>query len=380
MSIAALFLALLLFDAQNLLSRCRRVLRPSSARSDDFTVLLPIYGDARYFANVEYALSLRPNVVLVVNATTAPMRAFADAQEADGWRVHRTHLEQPSPPAMILDALESDLVTTTYVVRMDADSYADQDLGRAIAAAAAADADLCSVKVVAANSDRLIERLQAVEYEMAMLARHVRPWLTSGGCMFGKTTVLRRILRLHSLWFYGEDMETGIVAKRLRLRVLHVDFRVYTTVPSTLGAWLKQRRGWWAGSFRQAFVNVDHMVRYPTWLAYNLGLIWLLLAGKLGTIAETVALLPWIILIYTGVTAAANWQVRSRWMIVYPYYALAQVLLLPLVGAVYYAYLATKTRRAGRYRIPPLGRITDVGRTERAAGSPSRASAPAVTC
>ena len=201
-------------------------------------------------------------MLLVINATSGLLAEFADAKEADGWRVHRTDFSRPSAPAMLSSALEAGAVLTSYAIRMDGDSYAEGDLGHAVAAAASADADLVSVKIVAANRRRLIERLQGVECEMAMLGRHLRPWLPSGACMIAKTASLRRILRSHSFWFYGEDMETGVIAKRFRMRVCHVDFRVFTEVPESVPAWLRQRRGWWAGNFRQVFVNADQILRY----------------------------------------------------------------------------------------------------------------------
>ena len=37
------------------------------------------------------------------------------------------------------------------------------------------------------------QKLQALEYRMAMLSRHFRPWLTSGACTVAKTESLRRI-------------------------------------------------------------------------------------------------------------------------------------------------------------------------------------------
>jgi len=69
------------------------------------------------------------------------------------------------------------------------------------------------------------------------------------------------------------------------------------------------------------------------------------------SIATAYKLMPLIILIYTAVTLIANWQVRSKWMIVYPYYALFQALVMPIVGALFYIQLCLKLRRTGRYRI-----------------------------
>jgi hypothetical protein len=42
--------------------------------------------------------------------------------------------------------------------------------------------------------------------------------------------------------------------------------------------------------------------------------------------------------------------VRSRWMLVFPLYALSQSLVMPLIGACQYAVLARREGRAGRYR------------------------------
>ena len=57
------------------------------------------------------------------------------------------------------------------------------------------------------------------------------------------------------------------------------------------------------------------------------------------------AILPFVVLLYTGVCLSSNWTVRSRWMVVYPYYALFQALVLPPLGA------AGTLKPPGRYRI-----------------------------
>jgi len=114
---------------------------------------------------------------------------------------------------------------------------------------------------------------------------------------------------------------------------------------------------WWSGSFRMAFVNVDQTIRYPVTFFYTSGLVWPLCLAKWGDFrnpAHVLYTLPFILLIYTGVCAASSWQVRSRWMIAFPYYSIFQVLVLPPLGLLFYLQLWWQTRSLappGRYRI-----------------------------
>jgi hypothetical protein len=356
-SAVALVLVFLLLDAQNLASRVRRPLQfNGDAPDDDFTVVVPLWGHPRYFRNARSLEPYRANVLLAVNLCNDAMAGFADEAEADGWRVHRVTIAgRVSVPRLVLAALEA--VTTAYVIRMDGDTRPAQHPGEAVAAIRQGQADLASVKVRASRRRTAMEKLQAVEYDMAMLGRHLRPWMTSGACMIGRTAALRQILSRHSNWFPGEDIETGVIANHFRMRVRHVDFAVYTDVPETFRHWLNQRRMWWSGSFRMAFVNVDQTIRYPVTFFYTSGLVWLLCLAKWGELqnpAHIVYTLPFILLIYTGLCAASSWQVRSRWMIAFPYYSLFQVLVLPPLGLLYYLKLWWQTRSLappGRYRI-----------------------------
>ena len=114
---------------------------------------------------------------------------------------------------------------------------------------------------------------------------------------------------------------------------------------------------WWSGSFRMAFVNADQTIRYPITFAYTVCAVWLLLLGKwheLSNIRSAVHVVPFLILIYTVLSIVANWEVRSRWMIAIPYYALFQAIVVPLFGAVYYLVLWRRTQSwkpPGRYKI-----------------------------
>ncbi len=341
---------------QNLASRWGRVISVGDETTSDYTLVVPIFGDPRYFRNGEYLWQYRANVLLAVNVDSPKMERFVAELRGRGWRVHTARLSgRVSCPELVFDALRS--VATTYVIRIDGDTVSRDDPGAVVSAVRAAGADLCSVKVTVARRQTLIEKLQAVEYDMSMLGRHNRPWMTSGACMIARTDSLRRMLGSHSFWFPGEDIETGVIARHFRLSVRHVDVRFYTDAPETFRAWFRQRMMWWSGSFRMAFVNADQTLRFPLTFIYTACVVWLLWTAKwneLVDVRHVTTILPFVVLLYTGVCFFSNWSVRSRWMIIYPYYALLQALVLPPIGAVYYLWLWCKRGTLappGRYQI-----------------------------
>ncbi|MEW6583164.1 MAG: glycosyltransferase family 2 protein [Actinomycetota bacterium] len=352
--VAGLLPAAVLLDGQNLVAPFRKVLEPiTTAPSNDFTILVPLYGDPKYLRNEAYLSRYRENVLLVINTATEVMAAFAERKEKEGWRVARASGDaRHSPAHMMIIGLEH--VTTTYVIRLDGDTETIEHPGAAIAAMSADSADFCSVKVVPTSRATIAEKLQGVEYDMAMLARHNAPWMTSGACMMGRTDAWQRIMERHSLYFFGEDVESGRLAKWLGMRVRHIDFAAYTDVPQTFRALFRQRRGWWCGAFRQTIINADKNLRFPIWSLYYLGLVYLLLAGKLNATLTDPTVLPTLTLVYVVLTLLANWPVRSRWMIVFPFYSLAQALVMPAVGFVHWVRVLASTRAHGRYRISTL--------------------------
>ncbi len=355
-AIAAIAIPLLaLLDAENLVSRLRPALALGEASSDDYTILVPIYGNPRYLLNGKFLRRHKAHVILVVNTNTAVMRRFATRRLASGWRVHRVRVETThSPMDMITHALGT--VTTTYVIRLDADTWADEDIGRAVAAMERAGADLCSAKVIPDRRETIAEKMQCIEYDMAMQGRHHRPWMTSGAITLARTEALRSIMKLHSNYFYGEDIEVGKIAKSLGLNVKHVNFSVYTEVPRTFRDLFQQRRGWWCGSFRSAFINFDKNLRFPVFWLYNTVLVWLLMTGKFSSGLGRPEVIPAMILIYTGLIVICNWPSRTWWMVLFPYYSLAQVIVMPIFGVARYYKLAYSTGLYGRYRFPLLGR------------------------
>lgn len=351
---------LFLFDFQNLLARWKGMtLQLDTASSEDVTIILPVYGAPHYFS-VEQRARLRPirHLCLVaVDVGGDGMDIFAEELEAEGWRIARTCLPDPAAPILMANALS--VVETNFVMRLDADTQVSPDVLRAVAAIAEDGAEIASIKCHVANEhESWATRFQALEYRMAMLSRHFRPWLTSGACHIGRTEAMREIFRRHSLWMPGEDVEMGRVATALRMRVRHIEgVEVLTDAPANWRALYRQRRLWWAGNFRHVVVNFDkNALQMPVWTFYYIALVWVGVYFKWWTIgaiflspSEGVRTLFLLIGIYAVVTLIGNWQVKQPLMALFPIYALIQAVLMPLIGTIYYVALARQKRKMGRY-------------------------------
>ncbi len=349
----AVSIVLVAFDFQNLLSWWHgKLVSPGERRSSDFTIVVPLFGHPRYFDCRAAILPYQANVLVALEATPAHMQAFASELEAEGWRVRRIRMHAPNPAKLMKEGLYS--VTTTYALRLDADTSIGEGLERVVAAVADSGADLCSVKVEAERPRTAAAKLQALEYRIAMLSRHYRPWMTSGACFIGKTRSLKLIFAHHSLWTPGEDIETGRAAHALKLKIRHADFVVRTEVPETWRGLFKQRQLWWAGSFRHTVVNADrNLLHLPLLTCYTLLAVFASFAFKWWNMIDWRTLpieVPLVLAVYAFVTFVSNVQVRSRWMLVFPLYALFQSLVMPPLGACMYIVLARRRGRLGRYR------------------------------
>jgi hypothetical protein len=345
-------LVLVAFDFQNLLSWWGgRTIKPGDDVSYDFTIIVPLFGHPRYFDRRADLLRYQGNVLVALEVSAPIMADFADQLEGEGWRVERLLLESPNPAALLKAALPA--VTSAYTFRLDADTSVGDDIPQAVAAVHASGADLCSIKCGVANRTNIVTKFQYLEYRMAMLARHFRPWLTSGACFVARTDALHQILERHSMWTPGEDIETGRTALALHMRIRHLDIVVHTDAPDSWAALVRQRRLWWAGTFRHWWINIDrNLLHLPVLTSYYLIAIWLSLYFKWWTLFdlhEAIRTLPLVVGAYICVTVVSNLQVLSPWMIVFPIYSLAQVTVMPLVGAIHYVVLARRKESIGRY-------------------------------
>ena len=366
-------LAVVLMDMQNVLSWSRRrVLALAEAGCDDFTIIVPLYGSPSYFADRDRVADLKPHVLVAAAMDTPAMRRGADELEAEGWRVLRveTGAARATAPILMGAAIESGAVDTTYAARLDADTVPTPGFARAVEAIRQDGADLASLKCHILEPHTLCERMQAQEYRMAMLSRHLRPRLTSGAGYIGRVEALRAIFRLHTGVFFSEDVETGRIAWQLRMRIRHVDYEILTAAPESWRALWRQRTSWWAGNVHHFWVNFDkNAFLLPGWTFYYVALVWVGLSWKwtsfIGGLEDPrrgAIFLATTYVLYAAMTYASNWQVRSRYMLLVPPYSLFQAMMMPPVGLVRWLQFCLAERRLYRYRfgyrrrapMPPL--------------------------
>lgn len=342
-------LCMVAFDLQNTVAYFRRGVRPGTRSTDDFTILVPIYGSPEYLTNFGFLRRYKANTMLVVNATTERLVQWADGLEDDGWRIHRTFFPgKPTPPVMMRDAIGA--VSTTYAVRLDGDSVVKGDLGAAVASVADHGKHLCSTRVLPSRRKTLAEKVQGVEYDIAMRNRYLRPWSTSGACHIGRTDAMRQILASHTCGYFAEDVEMGFLAKHFRMAVGYLDLTVVTDVPESFRRLGKQRRQWWAGMFQTTVVNADKMLYYPFRQLYYLGLVYLLFAERAAGLGFQWRYLPFIPLVYMSITTLVNWPVRSRWFLAFPFYMMLQSLIFPVVGTWWFVRMRRKYGLRARLR------------------------------
>lgn len=358
-------LFVVVMDSRNILYHWRsRVLDPAVSACWDFTLIVPLYGDPKYFVGrEELARYYKAQALIAMDVGPAKMKDFADELERDGWRMHRSTNARPTIPVLLEKAFSDGSVTTTYSFKLDADTVVPDGLQYAVEAMRLDGADVCSLKCGTINGDSLCEKMQRQEYAMAMLTRHRAPWLLTGACFAVRTTLFPDIVRYHTGWPQSEDYEAGRVARQLKARIRHLDFTVYTEVPANWrGLWRQRSRGWWVGGFQHFWVNYDHSMR----LAPMTGFYYIYAVGvsaffrilptqqRFGTlISHWNYLLVGMAVIYAAyipLLLVVNWRVRSRWLLLMPAYSLLQSTLMTPVGCFYYLRYARSVGNWGRYR------------------------------
>lgn len=325
--------------------------------NDDFTILIPIYGHIRYLENVEYLSSYGDKVMLCTTGgeTDEFNRALDAIALAHGFSIFRAMWSQQQNvnkratsgtirDRLIRDALQ--MVETTYVVPLDADSTTAQPMQVLAGELERTGADLASVRLVPTNTGSLLGRLQRLEYRLAMGFRFAVPWLVSGACHGAKTVVLRDIMNRHSLFFQGNDVETGLIAKRRGYKVMHIPFDVLTSVPDRLKPWFRQRLAWSGGEFRLFFVNARFILHHPFFWFYG-GVVAI---AALPLRWMSITTFSWSLLVGLSLyMLLAIWLYRGKhgWMLLMPFYALFSSLVMTPLGIIWYFVMARKDRNFG---------------------------------
>lgn len=317
--------------------------------SDDFALLVPIFNSLKYLTNVSFLAKYSHHVVLCTTTNETPefMESVNQLSRQYGFRVRTcdvgTGTKNPwaiyNKTLLAHDAVLKSTIgqlTEKYVIFIDGDTYVDGDLRVLCGAMEENNFDIASVKVLPSRRVTPAECLQGVEYDIAMQARLIYPWLTSGAGMVALREVMISIMKNHSLFFNGGDVEIGRLADMMGYKVGHIPMVFYTDVPVTFSAWVKQRFSWMCGMFRHSIINLDHNLKHPFHFVYYTFIIYFLIPFKILDMVSRPAMFPVILGIYMLITYFANWKVRSKWMVFFPLYALFQVLVIIWFGAFRY--------------------------------------------
>lgn len=358
----------------------------------DFVVLVPIYGNIKYLENVAFLARYGPRVVLCT--TTGESQEFNDSlahiAHENGFSIFRAPADNASgggnrraTGGTIRDTVIRAVlpaITAPYVVCIDADTISRQPLELLVGALHSRGLDLASIRLVPSNRDEsLLTRLQAHEYRLAMQLRVIAPWLVSGACHAARTSVLRDVMNNHSLFFQGNDVETGVLAEAMGFRVGHVPFDVPTAVPSTFRAWWRQRLAWAGGEFRLFAVNAHVGLRHPFLWCYGLIVTLMMLPLRLMSLSQGHFVgIGVLIALYATIGLYLHWSRRDYALLVMPLYAAFLSLVLVPLGVLSYIAMARTGRNAGIIRFPGS---QSVGRREsdrdKCADAPSRRAAVA---
>ena len=206
--------------------------------SNDFTIIVPLFGHPRYFDRRAQLLRYQANVLVALEVSVPVMVDFADELEARRLARHlppRGGAEPGQAPEGVAAGSDDDLRSATRRRHVGERGHCPAPSRPCTLPGA----EICSIKCAVANRTNVVTKVQALEYQMAMLGRHFRPWLTSGACFLARTDAMRTIMAHHSLWTPGEDIETGRTALALRMRIHHLDIVVETDAPDTWRALIK---------------------------------------------------------------------------------------------------------------------------------------------
>ncbi|MFH5878506.1 glycosyltransferase family 2 protein [Arthrobacter sp. NA-172] len=371
MAILALPALAVLVDAIAAVRSGRFTPQESALRALDkpFDILVPIYGDISYLTNIDYLRRYGGRVILCTTSSESEsfLKSLRTIAAVHGFRIFLSSYAPAQSNSrrktggtirdrIIRDALRA-VVTAEYVVCMDADTTSSRGLGELVDELSRRGSDLASVELVPQDSRSGLVQLQRHEYRLAMRLRFVMPWLISGACHVGTTSAMRMIMNQHSLFFQGNDVETGLIGERLGFRVTHIPFAVHTDVPSSFRAWWRQRLAWTGGEFRLYVVNIRFSIWHPYFWIYGVVVLFAFFILRWAAVIHP----GWPLLVgailYFAMVYSIHWKHRNRWLLLMPFYTLfASLILLPM-GVFWYFAMAIPERNFGliRFRRGRLG-------------------------
>jgi hypothetical protein len=350
-----------------------------ATRSEDFAVLVPIFNDIKYLRNAQYLARYGEKVVICTSDQESPEFYESLYREARlrGFQVSvspTSSLRQRTNPFAVLSRAlvqrnssavthrdeivrnSASSVSAGVTIFLDGDTECSEDLAVVAGAFESSGFDVASVRVMPSTRLRtLAQRMQRYEYSLAMDARWIYPWLTSGAAMIGRSSSMLRIMSSHSLFFSGGDIEVGKLARLMGMKVGHLPFQFFTDVPDTLRKWFRQRaNGWCLGQFRHAVVNADRPgLRAPFFCFYQTLVVYVLLPFRWYETLRQPAILLLVWLVYSVFLFLFSPRTFQLWKLLFPIYAFVQVMFAVPIGIVRYVSHSMRTRNWGRIRVRP---------------------------
>ncbi|MGL4757969.1 MAG: glycosyltransferase [Patescibacteria group bacterium] len=269
----------------------RRVIIESQ-KSKDFAILVPVFNNLNYLKNIPFLKEYSDHVyVLTTNKETEDFnRELEEVCNLNSFKLFKADIEEKqekTPWLLYSIALHGksgshDMIPTRNIVMIDGDTYTNFDLENLVYTFEKTQLDISSLKILPDRPFTISEKIQYIEYLIAMQIRHVLPHLTSGAAVIGKKETLKRIYARHSMYFQGGDIETGVIAKKMNFNVGYIPFEFLTQVPNNIAALSKQRVSWASGTFRIFVMNIFKIIKNHPWeLFYTLTFVYLLWYIKL---------------------------------------------------------------------------------------------------
>jgi len=348
-----------------------------------FRLLVPIWGDVRYLTNIDALAPYARRVTLCTTGDESRVFYASLKHVADKHGFH-VYIDRPQKPwhqeepatqkARATDGTTRDrlirnvlgYVREPIVIPIDADSVPAGPFEYLAGELVRRGLDLASVRIVPANpNESVLTRLQTLEYRMVMQIKFVAPWMLSGACHAARTHVLLDVMNRHSLFFQGNDVETGMIAQALGYRVGHIPFEVLSDVPAKFKPWLRQRLAWAGGQFRLFIVNIQFSRKHPFMWAYGAGVVYLALLFRfqfamhsaLRVVASVVGYVALVLYLYLH-RGRGKW-----WALAMPFYTLLLSFILTPLGIIWYVKMAIASNNWGVIRPRPNHKLKINGGT-----------------
>jgi cellulose synthase/poly-beta-1,6-N-acetylglucosamine synthase-like glycosyltransferase len=254
-------------------ARARRM-RPISTRTPHVAMIVPCWNEeATIKENIESLLTLdypadKLSVVVVNDGSTDRSGEILDREFSDNPRVKIVHQMNGGKHAALNAGIEF-AQDAELVGCLDADSFVEKGALREIISCFD-DPRVAAATVAMSVQDpkKPLEVMQHIEYILGIALRHILSAVNGIHVTPGPFSLYRRDIVLKVGGFrYGHQAEDMEMALRLQREGYWIDnavkARVYTKVPTTVSALVKQRTRWTSGFLRNVAFDYRDLIANP---------------------------------------------------------------------------------------------------------------------